>query len=54
MFRKLIADTTGTSAVEYAIIASVISIAAIGAFLLLGQQTNSQFKKVETEYAKVT
>ena len=38
---------------ESAGFASVISIAAIGAFLLLGQQTNSQFRTVETEYAKV-
>lgn len=50
MIRKLIADTTGASALEYAIIASLVSVAAIGAFMLVGQQSKANFDKVDAAY----
>ena len=50
MLRKLIKDTTGASAIEYAVIASLVSVAAIGAFLALGQSSTQQFDKIESAY----
>jgi Flp pilus assembly pilin Flp len=50
MLRKLTRDTTGASAIEYAIIASVVSIAAIGAFIALGSQSKANMEKVQTAY----
>jgi pilus assembly protein Flp/PilA len=52
MIRRIINDTTGASAIEYSVIAALVSVAGIAAFLLLGQQTNRQFETVETAYAQ--
>ena len=48
--RKLCKDITGATSIEYAVIASVISVAAIGAFLGLGERSNEQLGTVHTAY----
>ncbi|WP_284124472.1 Flp family type IVb pilin [Parerythrobacter aestuarii] len=53
MLRKLIGDVAGSPAVEFAIVAAVISIAALGAFKTLGDTSSNQMSSVETAYAKV-
>lgn len=50
MLRKLLKDTAGATAVEYAVIASMVSIAAIGAFLVVGQQSAANLGKVDAAY----
>jgi Flp pilus assembly pilin Flp len=50
MLRTLLKDTTGASALEYAIIASLVSVAAIGAFLALGNQSKANLESVKTAY----
>jgi len=54
MLRRLIKDTAGASAIEYAVIASLVSVAAIGAFLALGQSSQDQFEKVDAAYHKAS
>ena len=49
--KKLAADTAGATAVEYAIIASVISIAAFGAFIAVGDQSEENMTTVADKYA---
>ncbi|MHA6334597.1 Flp family type IVb pilin [Qipengyuania sp. CAU 1752] len=53
MLRRLLNDQAGTSAVEFAIVASVISLAALGAFKMLGEESNNQMSGVESAYAEV-
>ena len=53
MFTKLLRDEIGSPATEFALVASVISIAALGAFMALGEQSTNQMTKVETAYAEV-
>jgi Flp pilus assembly pilin Flp len=45
---KDIADAT---AVEYAVIAAMISVAAIGAFAALGQSSRANMTKVQAAYS---
>lgn len=49
----LLKDKTGATAVEYAIVASVISVAALGAFLAVGQQSKDNMENVATQYQDV-
>ncbi|MXO61883.1 Flp family type IVb pilin [Qipengyuania oceanensis] len=49
----LLKDKTGATAVEYAIVASVISVAALGAFLAVGQQSKDNMESVATQYQDV-
>lgn len=51
MLRRLIRCTRGTSALEYAIIASIVSIAGIVAFVLVGEQSNRNMGNVSGAYA---
>jgi pilus assembly protein Flp/PilA len=51
MLRKILNDTAGATAIEYALIASVISIAAVGAFIALGTQSRGKFEQVDAAYA---
>ena len=53
MLIRLWRDRAGSPAVEFAIVASVISLAALGAFQLLGEQSNEQMSGVESAYAEV-
>jgi Flp pilus assembly pilin Flp len=54
MLRELLSDTTGASALEYAIIASLISVAAIGAFLVLGNQSKANMESVKAAYEQAS
>lgn len=40
---KLLADDRGATAIEYAAIASLVSIVAIGAFMTLGTKVDTMF-----------
>ena len=48
---KLIRDTRGVGAIEYVLVASLISVAAIAAFDELGGSVNDQWSEVETSMA---
>jgi Flp pilus assembly pilin Flp len=50
MLKNLLRDIHGSPAVEFAIVASVISLAALGAFQALGQQSSNQMGNVENAY----
>ncbi|KLI63688.1 Flp family type IVb pilin [Aurantiacibacter marinus] len=50
-FRRLIADQTGTAAVEYGIIAMLIAVALAGTMLSLGNEVDTQYDTIATEYA---
>lgn len=50
MLRRILKCTAGASAIEYAVIAAMISVAAIGAFFTLGQASNDNLTKVENAY----
>lgn len=50
MLKKLLRDTTGSPAVEFAIVASAVSLTALGAFQALGQQSSNQLSNVDTAY----
>ena len=54
MLRTLLKDTIGATAIEYAVIASLISVAAIGAFLVLGTQSRTNLETVETAFKPST
>ncbi|MEO7603169.1 MAG: Flp family type IVb pilin [Sphingomicrobium sp.] len=45
---KLLRDTRGAGAIEYVLVASLISVAAIAAYDELGVSVNDQWKEVET------
>ncbi|MEP5938817.1 MAG: hypothetical protein ABJ239_10855 [Erythrobacter sp.] len=53
LIARLIADETGASAVEYAIVASIISIAALGAFLAVGDASNEQLGSIAEKYGEI-
>ena len=50
---SLLKDTTGATAVEYAIVASVISIAAFGAFVAVGEQSKENMGSVASSYSEI-
>ncbi|MFN2100479.1 Flp family type IVb pilin [Altererythrobacter sp. MF3-039] len=45
-------NTAGATAVEYAIIASVVSVAALGAFISVGEQSEENMNSVADKYAE--
>lgn len=45
---KLLRDTRGVGAIEYVLVASLVSVAAIAAFDELGASVNDQWIEVET------
>ena len=45
---KLLRDTRGVGAIEYVLVASLISVAAIAAFDELGGSVDHQWTEVET------
>ena len=45
-FLKLIRNTEGATAIEYALIAGLIAIAAVGAFQGVGNHLNTTFNNV--------
>ena len=50
MLKRIWNDKTGATAIEYAIIASMVSIVAIGAFVLLGGSVRGYFQTVDSAY----
>ena len=44
---RLFLDTRGIGAIEYALVASLISVAALGAFQELGKGVEGQYVEVE-------
>ena len=48
-FRKLIKDKKGATAIEYGLIAALVSVAAVVALQNLGTSLNSMFTTVSTE-----
>ena len=49
---QLLHDTAGATAVEYAIIASVISVAALGGYMAVGEQSRENMNAVASSYAQ--
>ena len=50
--KMLVKDTAGATALEYAIVASVISVAALGGYAALGDQSNKNMTAVADSYAE--
>jgi pilus assembly protein Flp/PilA len=48
-FRKLIDDASGVTAIEYALIAALIAVAAIAAFTLVGTNLSTTFSYVASQ-----
>ncbi len=46
-FRKLIRDNRGVGAIEYALVASLISVAAVTAFGILGREVQNKYELVD-------
>lgn len=46
--RKLLADESGATAIEYGLIAALVSVAAIGALQLMGESLTTMFGTVAT------
>jgi len=51
--RRLIADESGATAVEYGLIVSLIFIACLGAFSFFGSQTTNMYNTVANSIAGV-
>jgi pilus assembly protein Flp/PilA len=47
--RNLINDESGATAIEYGLIAALISVAAIGAFTAVGSSLTSTFNNVSSK-----
>ena len=48
-FRKLLTDNRGVTAIEYALIASLISVAAIAGYHNLGDKVQNNFETIESK-----
>ena len=48
-FEAFLADESGATAIEYGLIAALVSVAAIGALGTMGDSLNSMFNVVGTE-----
>lgn len=49
LFINLIKDESGVTAIEYALIAALIAVAAIGAFTLVGTDLSNTFSTVASK-----
>ncbi|SMC31278.1 Flp family type IVb pilin [Novosphingobium sp. B1] len=49
LFRNLLADNEGATAIEYGLIAALVAVAAIGAMSQLGTSLTETFGQVSTE-----
>ncbi|NLR38592.1 Flp family type IVb pilin [Novosphingobium sp. ERW19] len=52
LFRDLLANNEGATAIEYGLIAALVAVAAIGAMTSLGKSLDNTFKDVSTEMGK--
>lgn len=50
-FKALIADRSGATAIEYGLIAALVSVSAIAAMGALGNALSNTFTKVQTQMA---
>ena len=48
-FRELVQDNQGVTAIEYALIAALIAVAAIAAFSLVGTNLSSTFSAIASQ-----
>jgi pilus assembly protein Flp/PilA len=46
LFNRFLSDTEGATAIEYALIASLIAVAVISAISFVGTQVNNVFSEV--------
>lgn len=46
MFKRFLSDTAGATAIEYALIASLIAVAVISAVQMVGTRINTVFGEV--------
>ncbi len=51
LIRKFIKDESGATAIEYGLIAALVSVAAVGALQALGTDLSSMFSKVSSYLA---
>jgi pilus assembly protein Flp/PilA len=49
MFKRLLKNEDGATAIEYGLIAALIAVAAITAMQALGDNLNATFERVSTE-----
>ncbi|ABD26345.1 Flp/Fap pilin component [Novosphingobium aromaticivorans DSM 12444] len=49
LFRNLLANNEGATAIEYGLIAALVAVAAIGAMSSLGTSLSTTFNNVSTE-----
>ena len=47
--RKLLTDNRGISAIEYALVASLVSVAAIAGYHNLGDKVQNHFESIESK-----
>ena len=50
-FCRLITDESGATAVEYGVLAMLIAVAVAGAMLSLGNEVETQYDTISTEYS---
>jgi pilus assembly protein Flp/PilA len=49
-FKKLAVNNRGATAIEYALIAALITVVAVGAFTTVGQKVNTKVTAVGTSF----
>jgi pilus assembly protein Flp/PilA len=49
---RFVKDESGTTSIEYGLIALLVAVAIVGAISLLGSQVHNTFNYVETEFQK--
>jgi pilus assembly protein Flp/PilA len=52
LFSRFVADESGATAIEYGLIAALISVAIIGAITLLGTELSLVFNNIEGQLSK--
>ena len=52
IFKKIHKDESGATAIEYGLIAALVSVAAIGALTAMGTSLNTMFQTVSNELLK--
>lgn len=48
ILRKVLRDESGATAIEYGLIAALVSVAAIGALTTMGESLDTMFERVST------
>lgn len=49
MIARFLREETGATAIEYALIASLIAVAVVGAVILLGEETAELYQDIATK-----